>query len=163
GGTKYGIEIPTDFVMMGKSLMTIEGIGKEIDPEFDFVEEARPVFSELLRKRYSPERIGNELLRRIERLGGAGYKVPQQLEEVLDDLRLGRLAIVTKNTESADATEHLGRRLLTGLLFSTQLMCAAYLMTHDHVTLGRVLLVLSWLTLLAHATREFWLQIRRRQ
>src|SRR5690606_16854435 len=76
--TKYGIEIPTDFVMMGKSLMTIEGIGKEINPEFDVYEEVRPLFTDLLRKRYSPERVGNELFRRVERLGGASYKVPQQ-------------------------------------------------------------------------------------
>jgi len=162
GGTKYGIEIPTDFVMMGKSLMTIEGIGKEIDPDFDFVEEARPVFSELLRKRYSPERLGNELLKRIERLGGAGYKVPQQLEEVLDDLRLGRLTVLTKSADTAAATEHLGRRLLTGVLFSTQLLSGVYLVTHQHGTLGRVFLFLALFTLMAHVMREFWLQIRRR-
>ena len=162
GGTKYGIEIPTDFVMMGKSLMTIEGIGKEIDPDFDFIEEARPIFSDLLRKRYSPERVGGELLRRIERLGGAGYKVPQQLEEVLDDLRLGRLTVITKNTEIAAATDHLGRRQLTGLLFASQLLAGVVLLTHQQSTYGKLLLITAALTLLLHAFRELWLMVRPR-
>ncbi len=162
GGTKYGIEIPTDFVMMGKSLMTIEGIGKEIDPDFDFIEEARPIFSDLLRKRYSPERVGSELLRRLERLGGAGYKVPQQLEEVLDDLRLGRLSVITKDDGRAEATEHLGRRLLTGMLVSAQLIGSVFLIIHDKQPYGHILLTTTILTLMGHATRELWFLARRR-
>ena len=100
GATKYGLQIPTDFTLMGKALMTIESVGKEIDPEIDVFAEARPLFVELLRKRYSPERLGNELLRRLERLSGATYNMPQQLQEVLDDLRLGRLSVRTRRSGS---------------------------------------------------------------
>src|SRR5690606_9144844 len=114
GGTKFGIEIPTDFVMTGKALMTIEGIGKEIDPDFDVYEESRPLFADLLRKRYSPEKMGNEILRRLERLGGAGYNLPQRVEEVLDDLRYGRLQIHATDIARSAAIERLGRRVLTG-------------------------------------------------
>ena len=32
GALKYGIEIPTDFMLVGKALMTIEGIGKSSTP-----------------------------------------------------------------------------------------------------------------------------------
>ncbi len=35
GATKYGLEIPSDFMLVGKSLMTVEGVGKEIDPELE--------------------------------------------------------------------------------------------------------------------------------
>lgn len=118
--TKYGITIPTDFVLMGKALVTIEGVGKEIDPHFDILEEARPLFANLLRKRYSPERIGNDLIRRIERLSGLGYNLPQQLEEILDDLRLGRLKIQVedpKQLEGARASaRHLAAAVATGAL-----------------------------------------------
>jgi ubiquinone biosynthesis protein len=44
GATKYGIEIPPDFLLVGKALMTIEGVGKEIDPDLDVFGEARPFF-----------------------------------------------------------------------------------------------------------------------
>src|ERR1700690_997712 len=32
---KYGLEIPTDFMLVGKALMTVEGIGKQIAPDPD--------------------------------------------------------------------------------------------------------------------------------
>src|SRR5690606_13461952 len=136
GGTKFGIEIPTDFVMTGKSLMTIEGIGKAIDPDFDVYEEAKPIFTELLRKRYSPERMGNELLRRIERLGGASYNLPQQIEEVLDDLRFGRLRVTSLDAEKTQAIERLGRRILVGSIGASLVIGATLLLTNGKDTAG---------------------------
>lgn len=158
--TKYGIEIPTDFVMMGKALMTIEGVGKEINPEFDVYEEARPLFSELLRKRYSPERVGSELLRRVERLGGASYKVPQQLEEVLDDLRLGRTVIEVRDAARTRATADLGAKILVGLLSSSLLLSGAILASSGEKTWGLSLLGLSILPLAGHTLGSFWRSLR---
>jgi ubiquinone biosynthesis protein len=163
GATKYGIEIPTDFVMTGKSLMTIEGIGKELDPDFDVYEEARPIFSELLKRRYSPERMGSELLRRIEKLGGAGYKVPQQVEEVLDDLRVGRLQMRTSDTKQSFATECLGRRILAGFLISSQILAGALLVSANRDGPGTALFVAAALTLFLHLIMEFWSSMRRRE
>ena len=38
GAVKYGLEVPPDFVLVGKALMTVEGIGKQIYPELDVFE-----------------------------------------------------------------------------------------------------------------------------
>ncbi len=160
--TKFGIEIPTDFVMMGKALMTVEGVGKEINPHFDIYEEARPLFSELLRKRYSPERVGTELLRKVERLGGASYKVPQQLEEVLDDLRLGRMVVQVRNEPSSHATSDLGSKVFIGLLSSSLTLSGALLLSHDKKPVGLWLLALAALVLIGHVFRNFWRSFRRR-
>lgn len=162
GGTKYGIEIPTDFVMTGKSLMTIEGIGKEIDPDFDVYEEAKPLFSDLLRKRYSPEKVGSELLRRIEKLGEAGYNVPQQLEEVLDDLRYGRLQVNATDPKRTAATERLGRRILATGLTSTLVLSGALLVATDKNSAGYALFGVALLSLLIHAALEALGSLRQR-
>lgn len=161
GGTKFGVEIPTDFVMTGKALMTIEGIGKEIDPDFDVYEEAKPIFTDLLRKRYSPERMGNELLRRIERLGGASYNLPQQIEEVLDDLRLGRLQVTAIDKEKTQAIERLGRRLLTGAVAGALILGSTILLGTEKDRAGYTLLVAALLFLAAHSITEFARSFRR--
>ncbi len=160
--TKYGIEIPTDFLMMGKSLMTVEGIGKEIDPEFDVYEESKPLFADIVRKRYSPERIGVELLRRLERLGGASYKVPQQLEEVLDDLRLGRLRVHTEDLTQAASTERYGRRLFSAVVSAAMLLSGALLITQNQPYVGYALLAGALLLLTWHTWREIFYDLRRR-
>jgi ubiquinone biosynthesis protein len=116
GAVKYGLEIPPDFMLVGKALMTVEGIGKQLDPDLDVFGEASPYFYEILKQRYSPERVGNELLRGAMQLSRAGYDMPLQLREVLDDLRLGRLAIRTVDPELPKVAERLGARVRASIV-----------------------------------------------
>jgi ubiquinone biosynthesis protein len=39
---RYGIYIPTEFVLVGKSLITLEGVLNKLDPTFSLVEHAKP-------------------------------------------------------------------------------------------------------------------------
>lgn len=151
GASKYGIEIPADFLLVGKAIMTIEGVGKEIDPDLDVFGVARPYFMDLLRKRYSPERMGMEAWRGFERLSGAAYDLPQQLREVLDDLRLGRLTLQTTNPSLPKTMDRLGRRVFSGLVIATFVLAGAGLVaTGRQDVLGYVLLAFGISTMIIH-------------
>jgi ubiquinone biosynthesis protein len=154
GASKYGLEIPPDFMLVGKALMTVEGVGKEIDPELDVFEEAKPLFVEIVRKRYSPERLGNELLRRIERLSGATYNMPQQLQEVLDDLRLGRLEVRTLDPVKGAATDKLGRRIFAAVVGGSFVISGAWLLSAGKNEIGYVLIALGVLVVIGHTLME---------
>jgi ubiquinone biosynthesis protein len=161
--TRYGLEVPPDFVLVGKALITIEGVGKEIAPDFDIIAESRPLFLELLKKRYSPQRLGNELLRRMERLSGATSQLPEQLQEVLEDLRMGRLAIRTTDTDSRDASDRLGRRIFSALVASACLLAGALLLTGGHGALGKTLMVLALVGSMLHWMADIYRQPRARR
>jgi ubiquinone biosynthesis protein len=154
GAKKFGLEIPPDFLLVGKALMTIEGVGKEIHPELDVFQEAKPYFIELLKKRYSPQRIGNDLLRGIERLGGATYDLPQLGKEVLEDVRMGRLSLQTTDQKLPTALDRLGRRLFSGFVVAGLVVASSVLLTAGHGPLGYVLLALALVGLAAHLVQD---------
>jgi ubiquinone biosynthesis protein len=158
----YGLEIPSDFLLVGKALMTVEGIGKEVDPELDVFEEARPLFLDLLRKRYSPERLGNQLLRRLEKLSDATYHMPQQIQEVLDDLRLGRLRIRAEDPGLLRSSDRLGRRVFSGIVASALLLAGAWLLAANHQRLGFGLLAFAMLVIFAHLLRDVYVSLRNK-
>jgi len=160
---RYGLEVPPDFVLVGKALITIEGVGKEIAPDFDIIAESQPLFIDLLRKRYSPQRLGNELLRRMERLSGATSQLPEQLQEVFEDLRMGRLAIRTTDTETRDASDRLGRRVFVALLSSACLLSGTLLVVRDYERLGGTLLGLALLGVVLHWFTDIYRGMRRRR
>jgi ubiquinone biosynthesis protein len=156
GAIKYGLEIPTDFMLVGKALMTVEGIGKQIDPDLDVFGETAPYFLDIMRKRYSPVRLGNELWRGVEQLSRAGYDMPMQAREVLEDLRLGRLAVRSEDPGLPPAADRLGRRLFSGLTTAALVLGGVFLV-HDqsHEQLGTVLLAVAALLWVGHVVRDF--------
>ena len=152
GAMKYGIEIPTDFMLVGKSLMTIEGIGKELDPELDVFGEAQPYFMKILKQRYSPQRLGNELIRGVEQLSRAGYDVPLQAREVLEDLRLGRLTLRAADPGLPLAADRLGRRIFSGIVVAGAMIAGALAVPHSK-ELAAGLVGFAALVLLLHYAR----------
>ena len=150
GAMKYGLEIPPDFMLVGKALMTIESIGKELDPDLDVLGEATPHFTELLKQRYSPERLGVELWRGVEQLSRAGYDLPMQLREVLDDLRLGRLSLRTADPAMPRVFDRVGRRVFSSIVIGTMLLSGALLINGQHEIVGGILLGSAIVGLIGH-------------
>lgn len=157
GAMKFGLEIPTDFMLVGKALMTIEGIGKQLDPDLDVFGEAQPYFVRLLKQRYSPQRIGSELIKGVEQLSRAGYDVPLQAREVLEDLRLGRLQVKIAEANLAPAADRLGRRVFSGLVVASATVGGATTFATNQ-TLGAALLAVAVTILVLHVA----LDLRRR-
>jgi ubiquinone biosynthesis protein len=116
GAVKFDIEMPVEMMMVGKSLMTVEGIGKSIYPDLDVFEEARPFFLKLIMQRYSPDKLGLKLLRAASKLSGAASDLPVMAAEVLDDLRRGQLRVQAEDPGLGRAAERLGRRVALGLI-----------------------------------------------
>ena len=146
GAQKYGIEIPPDFMMVGKAIATIEGVGKEIAPHFDLYQEMKPYFLRLMAQRYAPERMLPEVMRSLTRISGAATDFPEQAQEILEDLRKGRLEIRTRDPEGAMTYDILGRRLYSGLVVSGMMIGSANLMAAGSIWLGGLFFVgaLAW-------------------
>jgi ubiquinone biosynthesis protein len=144
GAIKYEIEMPTEMVMVGKSLMTVEGIGKEIDPDLDVFSELRPYFVKLLWKRYHPERIARDLLRGLGQLSTAASHLPEQVHQILEDVRQGHLEVRTIDPQLPRAADRLGRRLYAAITTAAfTLTGGALLALGRHETLGYGLLALG--------------------
>lgn len=143
GATKYGIEIPPDFLMVGKALMTIEGIGKEIHPELDVYSEVRPYFMKLFWQRYSPEKISQDLLRTALRAGNAASDLPMQIQEILEDLRKNRLNINISEQNIGDAADRVGRRMYSGFVVASLVLSSSILLASDKWVLGVLALLAS--------------------
>jgi ubiquinone biosynthesis protein len=154
GAQRFGIEIPPDFLLVGKALMTIEGVGKEIYPDLDILEESKPYFLTLLRRRYSPEKIGGDILRGIEKVGTTAYDLPQIAREVLEDVRMGRLTMSSADPMLPASMDRLGRRIWSGVVTAAFVAGGAWLVAANHVELGIALLSVGIRVMLAHAALD---------
>jgi len=60
---RHGIYIPSEFVLIGKSLLTLDGILYQLDPDLSLVELVRPYSRKLLWEKYSPKHFLARILR----------------------------------------------------------------------------------------------------
>ncbi len=91
--SKYHFKIPRDFVLLGKAIITIEGVGQEVDPDFNLSHKLAE-YSENMRL----ERMGASYF--VKNLGKSiiSYKnmftnLPKQTTEILERLRKGDLRV----------------------------------------------------------------------
>jgi ubiquinone biosynthesis protein len=162
GATKYGLEIPPDFLLVGKALMTVEGVGKEIYPELDVFEEMKPYFVRLMWARYSPERVMQDLVRTMTRISGAATEFPLQTQEILDDLRKGRLEVRMREPSLQASADVLGRRIYSGLVVMGLLLGSGVLLSSESYVIGGLFFfaALGWGAL--HTTWAMWLGRKKR-
>ena len=155
GAVRHDIEIPSELIMMGKALMTVEGIGKQLDPQLDVWSELKPMLSQLVMNRFSPERIGRDLFRAARQLGTAATSLPGQVHAILEDLRSGRLEVVARDPQLARATERLGRRIFWGIVVAALVAAGTALLVADrHGTTAFALLASGLFLTLLHWWRE---------
>jgi ubiquinone biosynthesis protein len=137
---RYGIETPAELLMVGKALMTVEGIARQLYPSLDVVEEMRPYFAEIVGSRYSPERITNDLLQIAARFANAASEFPGRADDILEDLRHGRMSIEVREPSLLRAAERFGKRLFHGLLAAALTLGGSVLLAHDHRLEGGLML-----------------------
>ncbi len=93
----FQIEVPADYILAGKALMTIEGLAKEIHPDMDIVKEAAPFVSRALKRRYDPKKLLLKNLRKARMLAQEFYQLPGLLGDALRALEEKKLEVATRN------------------------------------------------------------------
>lgn len=140
---KYGIEMPSELIMVGKAMMTVEGIARQIYPEIDLVREIRPYFAQIVGYRYSPERITSDLLHVAARFANAATDFPARADDILEDLRQGRMSAVVRQPNLARATDRLGRRIANALFSAALVLGGSWLWSSAQPEEGLILILLG--------------------
>jgi ubiquinone biosynthesis protein len=89
----HQIVLPADLALLFKALITLEGLGRQLDPDFQLLEHIRPFLRRVLIERYSPraivKRVENVVGPTVAALGG----LPRDLVRLLRQARRGRLRV----------------------------------------------------------------------
>jgi ubiquinone biosynthesis protein len=93
---KHQIPLPRDLVLVFKAIMTLEGIGRMLDPDFDLVTAATRFSGMLLKERYDPKRMLKEFAFVARDTMRFLQTAPRQISETLRQIESGELKITTE-------------------------------------------------------------------
>ncbi len=76
---RHQLRMPQNLYLMDKALITLEGILKQLDPEFNYFEAAKPYVVELIRRRRNPIRAAKMIRKNMVDLTDAAMLLPGQI------------------------------------------------------------------------------------
>ena len=94
---------PATFTFVMRAFSTLEGVGKGLDPEFNFMEVAKPFAMQLMTNGNSSSETGsllNELSRQAVQVGSTAFGLPRRIEDTLDKLERGDIRVRVRSTET---------------------------------------------------------------
>lgn len=94
---QFGVRIPSEYALIGRAAMTVEGTLRRIDPEFTVIDEAKPMLRELLEKQFTINDLGQGALRNLMRARDVARELPMAVSQIVMDLETGKLRVQVEN------------------------------------------------------------------
>jgi ubiquinone biosynthesis protein len=157
---KHRIRVNTNYAVLTKAAMTIEGIMRELEPDLDIMAKGMPYAKQLATRRFSARKILQGVMNSAMGFSGFVQQIPQQMDQILMDLEGGNLTITVKN-ESIDEIgtflNTLGTRIFLGIMAAGLAVAAALILRgYDTQISGVSVMMVVGIILALFALGLFW-------
>ncbi len=137
---KHRVQMPPDYAMTFKAIVTVEGVGKELMPDADLMSAVRPYVTTLIAERYSPRRLLQEAYEALRELSETAQNLPELSRGILEDLHAGRTRVnvdIGQLPELRRAYAAVHKRNTLALLTATSAICGTLALDFTaHTVLG---------------------------
>lgn len=90
----FRLTLSPNFYLLVKSFITIEGVARMLDPDFNIVEHMEPLAKRLFRERLHPKRVARDAAHAAVDLAFLLRDLPYEVRELIDQLKGGKVRIV---------------------------------------------------------------------
>lgn len=124
--------VPSDLTMLFKALITLEGLGRQLDPDFQIVHHLTPFVKKVIVDRYMPEHLVKRGWRNLNSLLDVATGLPRDLSRLLREARRGRVKIdldLKRLDHFGHQLDHSTNRLTLALLTAALIIGSSIVMT----------------------------------
>lgn len=128
---RHRLTLPPDLALMIKAFLTLEGLGRRLDPDFDMASEAQPYLERALLQRYSPAALARRGRRTVSGLLDLVGSMPRDLRRLMQAARRGRLRTqieVTSLKAFGDQINSAANRLTVGVITAALIIGSSIVM-----------------------------------
>lgn len=124
---RYELTLQPQLILLQKTLLNIEGIGRLLDPQIDIWATAKPILERIWWQRRSPRRILGKLRRRLPEWIALTPELPQLVHQALTQVAAGRVELVAPAADHKrlDERARLDRRAAGWRWLGSLLLLAA--------------------------------------
>ncbi|QEW04265.1 ABC1 kinase family protein [Microbacterium lushaniae] len=128
------LQLPREVALIFKVLMMMEGIGVQLDPQFDLTAVLTPYARRLVRERFAPAAIANRIARASADAGTLALELPTRLRRVIDTVDRNGLEVHLRAAELeplVGRAERIGNRLVAGVITAALINAVGQFIARD--------------------------------
>jgi ubiquinone biosynthesis protein len=129
---RHSIVLPADLALLFKALLTLEGLGRQLDPEFRLIEQLAPSLRRAIRGRYTPAALMVRGRHGLFQLANTLSAMPADLRRLVKEARRGRLRMELDLKRLDHFGHQLGRsanRVTIGIITAALIVGSSIVMT----------------------------------
>jgi len=126
------LALPSDLALLIKAFITLEGMGRNLDPGFHMATEALPILRQVVRARYQPRALAKRSWQTLRRTLALFERLPQDLSRLVRNARRGRLHVgleLAHLRRVGDQIDRAASRLAIALVIAALIVGASIVMT----------------------------------
>ena len=130
-----GLTLPPDLALLIKTFITLDGLGRQLDPDFDMVSEATPFLEKVLLEHAAPAAVAKRGWRMLGSSMQLLSALPQDLRHLLRAARQGKLKVQVDVVPLKQFGERLDRaisRLALSIVTAALIIGSAIILTVDN-------------------------------
>ena len=131
----HRMKLMVELVLLGKTLVFVEGIGRQLDPGFNLLAIAKPYAATLLKKRLSPKILLDKISLNLTELSDLAKTIPRQLQILLRKAIQGELEIVVNQSRAEEVRSQQRQsqnRLAMAMVISALIVGSSLIMQAGH-------------------------------
>ncbi|MGA1865142.1 MAG: ABC1 kinase family protein [bacterium] len=129
---KHNMRVPVDLMLLGKTILFTEEVGRQLDPDLNLIEVSRPYAKRLIKQRLQPKRIIGDLVKNISNISKIMKLLPNQINTLTKKLIKGELKIEFEHLGLDNLIREIDRssnRIAFGLIISSIIVGSSIIMS----------------------------------
>ncbi|MBN4073803.1 MAG: ubiquinone biosynthesis protein UbiB [Gammaproteobacteria bacterium] len=128
----HQLALPADLALLVKAFVSLEGMGRELDPDFDMASEAEPFLKRAMLARYAPDALARRGWRTLTSTMDVLTGLPQDLRQLLRSARSGKFKLhidVDRLMRFGDQLDRGASRMAVGNVTAALIIGSSIVMT----------------------------------
>jgi ubiquinone biosynthesis protein len=129
---EHRLALPADLALLIKAFVSLESMGRGLDPEFHMAQEALPLLRAMVRARYRPKALAQRSWQLLSQTLGDAGRLPGDLSQLLRRAREGRLQVgidIAHLKRAGDQLDRAANRLSLSLVIAALIIGSSIVMT----------------------------------
>lgn len=160
--TEHRIRFPSDLMLLARALIAMEGMGRQLDPEFNMIAHVRPFAEKIVRDRLGPINVTRELGKIMHGYTSLARNLPRDLKEFINRVNRNKFKIDLEHRGLERLISDLDKssnRISFSLLISALIIGSSLIMQTDKGPLLFGFPILGFLGYSAAGFLGLWLAI----